>query len=38
MYGTDAVVVVLPTWETELLEKSLDRIKPHHVGVRHCHR
>ena len=34
MYGTDAVVVVLPTWETELLEKSLDRIKPHHVGVR----
>jgi len=34
MYGTDAVVVVLPTWETELLEKSLDRIKPHDVGVR----
>ena len=34
IYGTDAVVVVLPTWETELLEKSLDRIKPHHVGVR----
>ena len=34
MYGTDAVIVVLPTWETELLEKSLDRIKPHHVGVR----
>ena len=34
MYGTDAVVVVLPTWETELLEKSLDRIVPHGVGVR----
>ena len=34
IYGTDAVVVVLPTWETQLLEKSLDRIKPHHVGVR----
>ncbi len=34
MYGTDAVVVVLPTWETELLEKSLDRIVPHDVGVR----
>jgi hypothetical protein len=34
MYGTDAVIVVLPTWETELLEKSLDRIKPHQVGVR----
>ncbi len=34
MYGTDAVVVVLPTWETELLEKSLDRIIPHDVGVR----
>ncbi len=34
MYGTDAVVVVLPTRETELLEKSLDRIKPHQVGVR----
>ncbi|ODS33850.1 MAG: hypothetical protein SCARUB_01011 [Candidatus Scalindua rubra] len=34
IYGTDAVVVVLPTWETQLLDKSLDRIKPHHVGVR----
>lgn len=34
IYGTDAVVIVLPTWETQLLEKSLDRIQPHHVGVR----
>ncbi len=34
MYGTDAVVVVLPTMETELLEKSLDKIEPHQVGVR----
>ncbi len=34
IYGTDAVVVVLPTRETELLENSLDRITPHQVGVR----
>ncbi|NOG85967.1 MAG: VWA domain-containing protein [Candidatus Scalindua sp. SCAELEC01] len=34
IYGTDAALIVLPTWETPLLEKSLDRIKPQLVGVR----
>ncbi|MDR4498554.1 MAG: VWA domain-containing protein [Candidatus Scalindua sp.] len=34
IYGTDAALVVLPTWETPLLEKSLDRIMPQLVGVR----
>ncbi len=34
VYGTDAALIVLPTWETPLLEKSLDRIKPQLVGVR----
>ena len=38
MYGTDAVVVVLPTWETELLEKSLDRIKPASCWCEDCYR
>ncbi|MCP5004189.1 MAG: VWA domain-containing protein [Planctomycetes bacterium] len=34
VYGTDAALIVLPTWETPLLDKSLDRIKPQLVGVR----
>jgi Ca-activated chloride channel homolog len=34
IYGTDAALIVLPTWETPLLEKSLERIKPHQIGYR----
>ena len=34
IYGTDAALVVLPTWETQLLEKSIDRIKAHQIGYR----
>jgi len=34
IYGTDAALVVLPTWETPLLEKSIDRIKAHQIGYR----
>ncbi|MDR4504038.1 MAG: VWA domain-containing protein [Candidatus Scalindua sp.] len=34
IYGTDAALIVLPTWETPLLDKSLDRIQPQLVGVR----
>ncbi len=34
IYGTDAALIVLPTWETQLLEKSIDRIKAHQIGYR----
>lgn len=34
IYGTDAAVIVMPTWETQLLEKSIDRIKARQLGNR----
>lgn len=34
IYGTDAALIVLPTWETPLLEKSIDCIKTHQIGYR----
>ncbi|MFQ5964131.1 MAG: VWA domain-containing protein [Candidatus Scalinduaceae bacterium] len=34
IYGTDAALIVLPTWEVQLLEKTIERIRPHQVGYR----
>jgi hypothetical protein len=34
IYGTDAALIVLPTDEYPLIEKSIDRIKPSQIGYR----